>query len=55
MAIKGTPVAPAVGLEPTTLRLTAACYYQLSYAGISTGRGYYAHLRLSTPWQVDRT
>ena len=29
--ITGFVVAPQVGLEPTTLRLTAACYYQLSY------------------------
>ena len=29
-------MAPWVGLEPTTLRLTAECYYQLSYQGILT-------------------
>ena len=27
-------IAPAVGLEPTTLWLTVRCYHQLSYTGI---------------------
>lgn len=27
-------LAPPVGLEPTTFRLTAERYYQLSYGGI---------------------